>query len=340
MSSLLTSLASIVWICCNIKHEMEHYVHVRQEYLVSPSHSSTAQARTVLVTGIPQEFLTESALTRLFNHLPGGVRKVWINRDLGDMPDLCKKRLKACQKLESAVTSLLNMAIKRNRKRLRNPDGGQVVSNTKLTNFVSDPETRESLMEELVSKHKRPSHRLPLFSWMPFSIPLLGRKVDTIQWACERIHKLNTELAQRRVILARDITWTTAVADAQANIGAEKLNITIPTIPISIPIFRTRTISGLTYLPANGAFIMFNKQIAAHIAAQTLTHHEPFCMSNSLKFVEATPEDVIWKNMAMNPYERRLRQALSMIVGIILLIGWTIPGKPHQAESSAIIISN
>ena len=89
---------------------MEHYVHIRQEYLVNPSHSSMAQARAVLVTGTPQEFLTESALTHLFNHLLGGVRKVWINRDLGDMPDLYKKRLKACQKLEFAATSLLNMA--------------------------------------------------------------------------------------------------------------------------------------------------------------------------------------------------------------------------------------
>ena len=105
-----------------------------------------------------------------------------------------------------------------------------------------------------MSKHKRPSHRLPLFSWMPFSIPL-GRKVDTIRWACEWIHKLNMELMQRCEILARDITWTTAVADTQANIGAEKLNITIPTIPISIPIFRTRAISGLTYLPVNGALL-------------------------------------------------------------------------------------
>ena len=129
-----------------------------------------------------------------------------------------------------------------------------------LTNFVSDLETRESLMEELVSKHKRPSHRLPLFSWMPFSIPL-GRVVDTIRWACEWIHKLNTELTQRREILARDITWTTAVADAQANISAEKLNITIPTIPISIPIFRTRAISGLTYLPANGALLCLTSRL-------------------------------------------------------------------------------
>jgi hypothetical protein len=129
----MTSLAPIVWIWLNIKHEMAHFVHIRQQYLVSPSHSSTAQARTVMVTGIPQEFLTESALTRLFSHLPGGVRKVWINRDLGDMPKLYNQRLKACQMLEFAATSLLIKAIKTNRKRLRNSgDGGLIFSDTKL----------------------------------------------------------------------------------------------------------------------------------------------------------------------------------------------------------------
>ena len=204
---------------------MGHYVHVRQQYLVSPSHSSTAQARTVLVTGIPPD-LTESALVRLFCHLPGGVRKVRINRDQGDMPGLYNQRLKACQMLESAATSLLNKAIKRrNRKRLSNlaksEDGGDIVSSAELNDFVSDPETRVTRLEELVSKHERPSHRLPLSSWIPLSIPLLGKKVDTIEWACERIYELNAELAQRRGILTRDSTES-KTTNQTFDVGAEK----------------------------------------------------------------------------------------------------------------------
>ena len=204
---------------------MGHYVHVRQQYLVSPSHSSTAQARTVLVTGIPPD-LTESALTRLFCHFPGGVCKVRINRVLEDMPGLYNQRLKACQMLESAATSLLNRAIKRrNRKRLTNPakseDGRDIVSSAELTDLVSDPETRDTRLEELVSKHERPSHRLPIFSWMPLSIPLLGKKVDTIEWACKRIYELNAELVQRRGILARDSTEAETTSQT-FDIGAEK----------------------------------------------------------------------------------------------------------------------
>jgi hypothetical protein len=316
---------------------MAHYVHVRQHYLVSPYHTSTAKACSVLVTGIPPEFLSEYALTRLFSHLPGGVRKVWINRDLGDMPELYHQRLKACQMLESAATTLLDTAIKRNKETLKDTtefeDGGKIVSNTELTDFVSDPDTRNTLMEELVFKRKRPSHRLPLFSWMPFSIPLLGKKVDTIEWTCERIRGLNAELAQRRGILARDIAWTTGAQlnSETHNIGddTEKSNDAIPPTPVSASLFDTRSVARLTYPPVNGAFILFNKQIAAHMAAQTLTHHDPYCMSDSLKYVEATPKDVMWKNLVMNPYERRLRLALSRSIGIGLIIVWTIPGKRH-----------
>ena len=311
---------------------MGHYVHVRQQYLASPSHSSTAQARTVLVTGIPQKFLTESALTRLFSHLPGGVRKVWINRDLGDMPELYKQRLKACQKLESAATSLLNKAIKRHRKRVTNPakseNDGDIGPSAEVTDVKSDPETRSTKrtirLEELVSEHERPTHRLPLSSWIPFSIPLLGKKVDTIEWACERIHELNTELAQRRGILARDTT------EAEVDIGTEKSYVIHCTYRFDLnPSFRTRAVSSPTYPPADGAFILFNNQTAAHMAAQAPTRRKPYCMPHSLKYVEATNENVIWENLALTPHRRRLWLLLSWTVGIVLIMIWMFPGKPR-----------
>jgi hypothetical protein len=311
---------------------MAHYIRVRQHYLVSPAHSSTAQACTVLVTGIPPKYLSESALTHLFGHLPGGVRKVWINRDLGDMPDLYNNRLKACKLLESAETSLLNKATKRNNQRQKKiAKGGNNVNN-----LTPSEDPSMALLEELVPRKERPSHRLPLFTWLPFSLPFVGKKVDTIEWAREQVHKLNTELEQRREILAHDIARTTA-AEAQVTnrvhrIGTGKLNVAIPAVPVTLPLIKGRRavdFSDQTYPPANGAFILFNKQIAAHMAAQTLTHHEPYRMSGSLKYVEVAPEDVIWDNLVMNPYERRVRSALSWAASIGLVILWAIPGQSH-----------
>ena len=321
---------------------MKHYVRIRQEYLVSQNHSSTAQACSVLVTGIPPKYLSELSLTRLFNHLPGGVRHVWINRDLKDMPELYERRLKACDLLESAETSLLNIAVKRNvKKQKKGAEAGN-----KEKGSADDPEAPgKALLEELVPRKKRPSHRLPLFSWMP-SLPFVGKKVDTIDWAREQVHELNKELEERREILAKDIARTSATevetTVRKHNIGAGKLSISVPTVPLSIPLVGTATavdFSEQTYPPANAAFILFNKQLAAHIAAQMLTHDEPYTMSAEQKYIEVAPDDVIWGNLAMNNYDRRLRSTLSWAATIGLILFLSVPGqsRPTQNDDERLI---
>ena len=52
-------------------------------------------------------------------------------------------------------------------------------------------------------------------------------------------------------------------------------------------------------------------------------------MPYSLKYVEATPEDVIWENLALNPYRRRLRVVLSWTLGLVFIMVWMFPGKPR-----------
>ena len=308
--------SSVVWVWWNINHEMVHYVDVRRQYLISSSHSSTAQARTVLVTSIPStplDYRSESALTRLFGHLPGGVRKVWVNRDLKGIPDLYDRRLKACDMLESAGTALLNKAVKRNHKKQESSPNGD----NKESGSAGDIEAaRDTLMEQLVPRQEWPSHRLPLFSWLPFALPFVGRKVDTIEWARDQVQKLNAQLDCERQILASNISQTTALeADTSGptqSIGASK---------------------GPKYPPLNGAFILFNKQIAAHMAAQCLTHHEPYRMSASLKYIEVAPDDVIWDNLTRNPYGRRVRRALSWAVTVALIVLWSIPCQLHTIQS-------
>lgn len=70
----------LVWIFWNIKYEMSHFINIRQLHLIDPVHSRSAQANTILVSGIPSKYLSEKALTELYSRLPGGVKKVWVNR--------------------------------------------------------------------------------------------------------------------------------------------------------------------------------------------------------------------------------------------------------------------
>jgi calcium permeable stress-gated cation channel len=69
-----------VWIWYNIKIEMAHFITTRQQHLIAPAHALSVQAKTILVTGIPAKYLNEAALLKLYNHLPGGVQKIWLNR--------------------------------------------------------------------------------------------------------------------------------------------------------------------------------------------------------------------------------------------------------------------
>ena len=59
---------------------MRHFIITRQQHLIERTHSKSVQANTILVTGIPSRYLTQNALFKLFNSLPGGVKKIWINR--------------------------------------------------------------------------------------------------------------------------------------------------------------------------------------------------------------------------------------------------------------------
>lgn len=70
----------IVWIMYLMWREMEHWLVVRQKFLINPEHSKSPQANTVLVQGVPLDMMDEERLSKLFAHLPGGVRRVWINR--------------------------------------------------------------------------------------------------------------------------------------------------------------------------------------------------------------------------------------------------------------------
>ena len=77
---LLLALCIIVVFCYAFYDELRKYIRLRQTYLTSPQHRLKASATTVLVTAIPQRWLTVRELVDLYDVFPGGIRNVWINR--------------------------------------------------------------------------------------------------------------------------------------------------------------------------------------------------------------------------------------------------------------------
>lgn len=73
----------------------------------------------------------------------------------------------------------------------------------------------------------------------------------------------------------------------------------------------------------NSAFIQFNHQVAAHMACQSLTHHVPKLMAP--RWVEISPDDVLWHNLSMKWWERYLRTSVVILCIIGLTLLWAFP---------------
>ncbi|KOS18292.1 Uncharacterized protein ESCO_002959 [Escovopsis weberi] len=109
---LLMALLVIIWVCTVFFFELRTYIKIRQDYLTSAEHRLRASATTVLVNSIPSKWLSEEALRGLFDVFPGGIRNVWINKDLTQLLDKISLRDKIHLQLEQAETDLIRAAKK------------------------------------------------------------------------------------------------------------------------------------------------------------------------------------------------------------------------------------
>ncbi|KAL0573076.1 phosphate metabolism protein 7 [Marasmius crinis-equi] len=273
----------IFWM---VGREMTHFVHTRHQFLISPSHSRLAQARTVLITSVPEELANEHDLRQFASFVPGGVDKVWIYRDTRALNDLFEERQAVCSKLEAAQATVLRRATKtwnakvkahkknmKRRKKGKDADVEKRMSTGSLMEEMEIGEPSREFLDELVPVDKRPRHRLGFLG-------LFGRKLDTIEWCTEEIARLNEQIKETRA----------------------------------------RHVEG-KFL--GSVFIRCNLQMGAHILAQCVSYHEPLVMYD--KWMEVNPKDIVWHNLDDGALEMRGRYVMSWIATIGLLIVGLFP---------------
>ncbi|KAG2015869.1 DUF221 family protein [Coprinopsis cinerea AmutBmut pab1-1] len=177
-----------------IHREMHHFVQLRHQFLLSPSHSKLAQSRTVLITSIPEELGNEQDIKTFASFVPGGVDRVWLYRDTKTLNELFERRQELCELLEAAESALLKQATKAWRKRVKAHAKAQRKKPRDVEHNPTElakPEPSIELLQDLVPPHKRPMHRTGL-------LRLVGTKVDTINWCKEEIAKINVSIAELR----------------------------------------------------------------------------------------------------------------------------------------------
>ncbi|KAJ9213141.1 hypothetical protein DTO166G4_5299 [Paecilomyces variotii] len=104
---LVLAVIVVIYVCAVFFDEMRGYIRLRQAYLTSPQHRLRASATTVLVTAIPQRWLSVEMLDSLFDVFPGGIRNIWINRNFDELSEKVKLRNQLALALEDAETALI-----------------------------------------------------------------------------------------------------------------------------------------------------------------------------------------------------------------------------------------
>ena len=168
-----------------IMRECIFYINLRQAFLLSPAYANRVSSRTVLFTAVPDDYLDEAKLRKMFGD---SVLRVWISGSTDDLDKLVKNRDKAAFRLENAEVKLIRLANKQRQKALKKGSNKE----PQALSQVVDAESGSVASHWLPTK-KRPTHRTGLLG-------LVGKKVDSIDWCRSELQKLipDVKAAQAR----------------------------------------------------------------------------------------------------------------------------------------------
>ncbi|EGC47503.1 DUF221 domain-containing protein [Histoplasma capsulatum var. duboisii H88] len=166
-----------------ITREMLFFINLRQAYFFSPLYASRISSKTVLFTSVPQEYLNEAKIRHIYGD--DKVKNVWIPTDTKELAELVEKRDKTAFHLEAAETKLIKLANGARIKSLKSKPADE--ENHDTNNLTGDEAQAESgsVAARWIKPSNRPTHKLK---------PLIGKKVDTINWSRTEIERLNPEI--------------------------------------------------------------------------------------------------------------------------------------------------
>lgn len=162
LSSRLT--CSLGFIMYMVARESIFYINLRQAYFLSPLYGSRISSRTVLFNSVPDDYLDEAKLRRMFGKQ---LKNLWIATDCKDVEKLVEERDKVAMKLEGAETKLIKLA---NAARLKSIKKGGARHEEEHHDSNAEGESG-SVAARYIDPKKRPTHRTKF---------LIGKKVDTM----------------------------------------------------------------------------------------------------------------------------------------------------------------
>ena len=161
-----------------ITRETIYFINLRHAYLLAPFNAARISSRTILFTDVPNEYMNKEKLSALFGP---SMRRAWLATKCDDLTDKVEKRDKDAFMLEGAEIKLSQTANKRRLKWEK--------KNDKRKDAPADGADAEAALPgaRYQKQKDRPTHRLG-------KIPLIGKKVDTIDWTRTELKSLVPEV--------------------------------------------------------------------------------------------------------------------------------------------------
>lgn len=166
-----------------ITREHIFYINLRQAYFYSPAYASRISSRTVLFTTVTENYLNKDKIRAMFGLEK--VKNVWVSTDTAELEEKVKERDDAAMKLEGAETKLIVMANQARNKALKKK--GSVEDGAAEESVGDFDDESGSVAAKWVQAKDRPTHRLKF---------LIGKKVDTVNWARSEIERLTPEIEE------------------------------------------------------------------------------------------------------------------------------------------------
>jgi calcium permeable stress-gated cation channel len=163
------------FILALVCRESIFYINLRQAFLMAPIYANRLSSRTVLFTSVPEPYLDDAVLRKVFGD---AVKRIWITSDTAELDKLVEKRDKIAYKLEAAEVKLIKLA---NKERYTAQKKG-ASPNEEVPASTGDAESG-SVAARWVPAKKRPTHKLGMLG-------LYGEKVDTINWSREQLEQI------------------------------------------------------------------------------------------------------------------------------------------------------
>lgn len=303
----------ITFTCWFLYEELCAFVRIRHAKLTSTEHRQTASANTILLRSIPLMYRSEEKLQSLFSLLPGGVNKVWINRDYSILIDKIKERDSVLHELETLETNMI-FKCSQNAKSAQSQIEHPKISFASLSARLMAPyaaNTEHSMYTANTSNSNRGYSISPKPSFEILDLPgklwnryLTNKEMTRLRLA--RFHFLGIPLKLPFMCHSMDaITWYKAELN--------RLNAEVHRLQENYAVFE----------PINSCFIQFNNQLAAHLACQSVIFDDP--QLAGLSAIEIDPRDVNWENLGISWQKSLMRHVLATALNVILIVGWTFP---------------